>query len=69
MNNIRQPGSAPAPPPASAFWDALAPHHSALEDNYLNRASFRRIAHEIHEPVLVVGAGQGLIVAELHKLV
>ncbi len=47
------------------FWDALAPHHGAVEDHYLNRASIRAIAGSIQTPVLVVGAGQGLIVAEL----
>ena len=51
----------------SDFWDALAPHHSALENNYFDLPSLRRILPEVHEPVLVVGAGQGLIVAELEK--
>jgi SAM-dependent methyltransferase len=50
---------------ASEFWDALAPHHSALENSYLDLASLRRIQQEIRPPVLVVGAGQGLIVAAL----
>jgi len=50
---------------ASDFWDALAPHHSAIENNYFDLPSLRRIIHEVREPVLVVGAGQGLIVAEL----
>ncbi len=53
--------------PPSAFWDALAPHHAAIEDSYLDRASVRRLLNEIQSPVLVVGAGQGLIVAELRK--
>lgn len=51
----------------SDFWDALAPYHSALENNYLDLPSLRCILPEVHEPVLVVGAGQGLIVAELQK--
>ena len=49
------------------FWDALAPHHSIIENSYLDRPSIHRILHDIHQPVLVVGAGQGLIVAELRK--
>jgi SAM-dependent methyltransferase len=49
----------------SEFWDALAPHHAAIEDNYLDRASLRGIVSEVRSPVLIVGAGQGLIVAEL----
>src|SRR2546421_11413382 len=52
---------------SSDFWDALAPHHASLENNYLDLRSVRRIVHDIHEPVLVVGAGQGLIVEELQK--
>src|SRR5437762_4870404 len=50
---------------SSDFWDALAPHHSALENSYLDLPSLRRMQHEIRPPVLVVGAGQGLIVAAL----
>jgi ubiquinone/menaquinone biosynthesis C-methylase UbiE len=49
----------------SRFWDALAQHHAAIEDNYLDRASVRRIMSDVRSPVLVVGAGQGLIVAEV----
>jgi SAM-dependent methyltransferase len=51
----------------SEFWDALAPHHSTIENSYLDLKSLRRIEHNIHQPVLVVGAGQGLIVAELRR--
>lgn len=47
------------------FWDALAPHHSAIENSYLDLQSLRRIQPEIRSPVLVVGAGQGIIVAAL----
>jgi ubiquinone/menaquinone biosynthesis C-methylase UbiE len=49
------------------FWDALAPHHSAIENNYFDLPSLRHILRELQEPVLVVGAGQGLIVAELQN--
>jgi len=52
---------------AFEFWDALAPHHSALENSYLDLPSVRRILDKIQSPVLVVGAGQGLIVAELRR--
>lgn len=51
----------------SKFWDALAAHHAAIEDNFLDRSSVRRIMHEVRSPVLVVGAGQGLLVAELRS--
>ena len=43
----------------------MAPHHSKIENSYLDLAGIRRIIHDIHQPALVVGAGQGLIVAEL----
>jgi len=52
---------------SSNFWDALAPHHAAIENSYLDLPSLRRIGHDVHEPALVVGAGQGLIVAGLRK--
>ena len=52
---------------AADFWDALAPHHAAIEDNYLDRSSLRRIIRDVRQPVLVVGAGQGLIVEALQK--
>ena len=51
----------------SGFWDALAPHHAAIEDNYLDRRSLRHILPELRAPVLLVGAGQGLILEGLRK--
>lgn len=51
----------------SRFWDRLAPHHAALEDNYFDLRSVRKLRKAIRQPVLVVGAGQGLIVAELRR--
>jgi SAM-dependent methyltransferase len=52
---------------ASQFWDVLAPHHSAIENSYLDLASLCGILPDIHPPVLIVGAGQGLLVAELRR--
>lgn len=52
---------------ASGFWDALAPHHWRVENNFMNVPSLRLILGDIREPVLVVGAGQGLIVEELQR--
>src|SRR5580692_11705069 len=52
----------------SNLWDAMAPHHSKIENSYLDLPSIRRIIHDIHQPALVVGAGQGLIVAELLRM-
>ena len=51
----------------SDFWNALAQFHAEVEDTNFDRASVRRLLAEIESPVLVVGAGQGLIVEELRK--
>src|ERR1041385_2769417 len=51
----------------SDFWNALAQCHAEVEDTNFNLASVRRLLPEIQSPVLVVGAGHGLIVAELRK--
>ena len=51
----------------SNFWDVLAPHHFAIENHYLDVPTIRRIMDHLHDPVLMVGAGQGLIVAALRK--
>ncbi len=49
------------------YWDALALHHTATENNYLDVPSLRPIIRDIRPPALVVGAGQGLIVEALLK--
>lgn len=51
----------------SDFWNVLAQFHADVEDSNFDLASVRRLLPEIASPVLVVGAGQGLIVAELRK--
>jgi ubiquinone/menaquinone biosynthesis C-methylase UbiE len=53
--------------PSKGFWDALAPHHAAIENNFLDLPSLRRIMPSLQPPVLVVGAGQGLLVGELRN--
>ena len=50
---------------STQFWDELAAHHAAIENSYFDLRSVRAILEEIESPVLVVGAGQGLIVEEL----
>jgi SAM-dependent methyltransferase len=53
---------------SSEFWDILAPNHAALENSFFDLATSRRVVNAIHQqPVLVVGAGQGLLVEELQK--
>ena len=49
----------------SDFWDALAPYHASIENNYFDVPSLQRIIGDVDEPVLVIGAGQGLIVEAL----
>ena len=45
----------------------MAPHLSLVEDNYFEARSARRLVGQLQEPVLVVGAAQGLIVGEIRK--
>ena len=56
-----------APRNVSNYWDTLAPHHWRVENNYLDVSSLGRILGDIREPVLIVGAGQGLIVEYLRR--
>ena len=49
------------------FWDSMAPYLSHIEDNFLNLESINELISFISNPVLVVGAGQGLLVEELRK--
>jgi ubiquinone/menaquinone biosynthesis C-methylase UbiE len=49
------------------FWECIAPYLSHTEDNFLNLENIRKLLGIINDPVLVVGAGQGLLVEELRK--
>lgn len=62
-------GRLPAQQPRSIsdFWDTLAPHHASIENHYLDVSAIRGIMGGLRAPVLVVGAGHGLIVAEIRK--
>lgn len=51
----------------STFWQAVAPYLSYIEGNFLNLEAIRKLTASITDPVLVVGAGQGLLVEELVK--
>jgi len=51
----------------SEFLNPLAPRHLAAENIYLALASVRLIVHALAPPVLVVGAGQGLFLADLRR--
>jgi ubiquinone/menaquinone biosynthesis C-methylase UbiE len=52
---------------SSDFWNVLAQFHAEIEDTNFDLASVRCLLPEVESPVLVVGAGHGLIVAELRK--
>ena len=66
MSNAER-GAEPPRTCSPAFWDALAPHHALIEDNYFDLRAVRLLLDSMKPPVLVVGAGQGLIVAELRN--
>lgn len=50
---------------SSRYWNVWAPYWSQIEDNYLDLESLDRLSSLIESPVLVVGAGQGLLVEHL----
>ena len=47
------------------FWEAMSPYLSYIEDNFLDVDSISKLAALVSEPVLVIGAGQGLLVERL----
>ena len=51
----------------SAFWKAWAPYWRDIENAYLDTRTIRLLEPEIASPVLIVGAGQGLLVERLRK--
>ena len=51
----------------SNFWQLWAPHLALFEDNHLDLRTINSISDKISQPVLIVGAGQGLIVDALRK--
>jgi len=51
----------------SACWKAWAPYWRDIENTYLDGPTIRRLESEMRSPVLLVGAGQGLLVERLRK--
>lgn len=49
------------------FWELWSPFWSYIEDNFLDLVSIQKLISIMKEPVLVIGAGQGLLVEELQK--
>jgi ABC-2 type transport system ATP-binding protein len=52
---------------AAEFWRTWAPYWDQMEDRHFGRAGAARIADGLKPPVLVVGAGQGIIVELLRE--
>ncbi len=50
------------------FWNTWAPYLSYLEDNHLDLDNIKKLSGIISDPVLIIGAGQGLLVEQLLKL-
>jgi Methyltransferase domain len=49
------------------FWETWAPCLSYIEDNHLDLANIEKLGGVISDPVLIVGAGQGLLVEQLQR--
>ena len=49
------------------YWDSWAPYLSYLEDNYLDIESLNQLLGLVTSPILIVGAGQGLLVESLRQ--
>jgi predicted TPR repeat methyltransferase len=47
------------------YWESWAPHLHFFEDTFLDLESIEKLTSVIQDPVLVVGAGQGLLVERL----
>ena len=49
------------------IWETWARYLSYVEDSFLNLESIKKLVPFIRSPVLIVGAGQGLLVEELQQ--
>jgi SAM-dependent methyltransferase len=49
----------------SDYWNALAPYLPLIENNFLDPRSINRVLHKLRQPILIIGAGQGLLVEHL----
>jgi SAM-dependent methyltransferase len=49
------------------YWNRLAPGHALIENNYFDLSGLDHVAGDVRPPVLIVGAGQGLIVDALRQ--
>lgn len=51
----------------TSFWKDWSPYWSFMEDNFLDSDAVDSLVSGIGDPVLVIGAGQGLVVAKLRQ--
>jgi ubiquinone/menaquinone biosynthesis C-methylase UbiE len=49
------------------FWNVWAPYLSYIENNALDVTAIKKLDRVISDPVLIAGAGQGLLVEQLQK--
>lgn len=49
------------------FWELWSPYWTDIEENFLDSENIGKLTSLIRDPVLVVGAGQGLLIEELQK--
>lgn len=57
----------PGPDTMKNWWDAWAPYWDRMEDRHFGRAALERLLPRIAGPVLVLGAGLGLLVERLRR--
>jgi 2-polyprenyl-3-methyl-5-hydroxy-6-metoxy-1,4-benzoquinol methylase len=50
-----------------SYWTAWAPYWSYQEDFFLDLDAINKLSALITNPVLIIGAGQGLLVEQLQK--
>jgi ubiquinone/menaquinone biosynthesis C-methylase UbiE len=49
------------------YWDTWAPYWSYFEDSMLDIEGIQKLSIDVIDPVLVIGAGQGLLVEQLRQ--
>lgn len=50
-----------------SYWESWAPYWSYFEDNFLDIESINQLASTIESPILIIGAGQGILVEQLQN--
>lgn len=51
----------------ASFWKTWSPYWSYIEDSSLDLETINKLTIAIRNPVLIIGAGQGLLVEQLQK--